>query len=526
MEKQEKLEKLLDEKARKLFQKDYEAYYLEGYTGGTGFIPMSKSDKEKAIQEIRKALIYTLKKSMPKNPLPFFQNRYSIAMRVLNGINDISQLQVEPKDSQSKSKEEPFMIKEEKKPAMSRKEKFKALLDEKAKDLLAHGNKFNRMTPGMQEESMKEIKAALIYTIQSRMQNSGFFHSKYSMAVSTLNGINSIGQLKFEPKYPKSKPEEQNPKNQGRTNEETYYAYRIEDITLDEKKGNLLVNYGKPNTPPLSISKTDIMDFISAIMPEAEMKYRKLTPETIYKSLEENGTKLLNMFFKGRSMILISDFRDYLDYYNGAQKGVKQITSLNIDGEIEREHAFNYAKGKNTQLNNDPKSSESKPEEQNPQKQGHTNKGDSYYIYGIETITENSDNKDLLNVEYGPHKLPISIFKKDIMDFIRAILPEQEIDERRITSELISKSLEKNGTALLNEILAGRSMILISDYKNYLEYYNGVQNSLMKITGLHMDGHIQEKNAFNYILREPSREDLRPPRSPKESQQSRGDSER
>lgn len=96
----------------------------------------------------------------------------------------------------------------------------------------------------------------------------------------------------------------------------------------------------------------------------------------------------------------------------------------------------------------------------------------AFYNYGISDVNVNKSNEAILDVNFGHGKFPLHIFKRDIMDFIKAVLPEEEVEQRQITSEKVNKSLEEDGISLLNYLLGGRAMIIVSNYENYYEYCN------------------------------------------------------
>ncbi len=135
----------------------------------------------------------------------------------------------------------------------------------------------------------------------------------------------------------------------------------------------------------------------------------------------------------------------------------------------------------------------------------------AYFVYGLKGIKVNENNEEILDIEFGRSKFPLNIFKKDIIDFIRAVIPAEELEERGITEEKILKAIEEHGIEVLNELLEGRAIVLITDFYNYFEYINAGQNQIRKITTLNIDGEIEEETAFDYGEREPGYYDLYPP---------------
>ena len=130
-----------------------------------------------------------------------------------------------------------------------------------------------------------------------------------------------------------------------------------------------------------------------------------------------------------------------------------------------------------------------------------------YYNYSIDKIAEDSKNKDILDIYYGrrPYPFTFKIYKKDAVDFLKAILSEEEMKEVKI-EEGDFESGEIINT--LNFRLAGKGMIVISGTRNCNEYHNGTQNRIKKIVGINLDGKIEEDKAFDYDGRKPSIDDL------------------
>lgn len=147
-------------------------------------------------------------------------------------------------------------------------------------------------------------------------------------------------------------------------------------------------------------------------------------------------------------------------------------------------------------------------------------KNAAFYNYGITDISINEKNEELLNINYGRGKNPLSIFKRDIMAFIEAILPKDEREQREITAEKVNKALEEDGIKVLNYLLGGRSMIMITEFENYFEYCNVGQNHIKKITGLNINGEMELESAFDYEEKRPTYEDLYPP-TPKKNGEER-----
>ena len=136
---------------------------------------------------------------------------------------------------------------------------------------------------------------------------------------------------------------------------------------------------------------------------------------------------------------------------------------------------------------------------------------EAYYVYGINGITTRKENDNIMVINFGNGKLPLYIFRKDLIDFIHAIIPVEELEYLGITDEKILSVVEEKGVESLDELIKGRGMVLITDFKNYFEYSNGGQNGVKKITSIDIDGKFGRESAFDYESRKPSYYDLYPP---------------
>lgn len=132
----------------------------------------------------------------------------------------------------------------------------------------------------------------------------------------------------------------------------------------------------------------------------------------------------------------------------------------------------------------------------------------AYYSYGITNVTENENNRNIIDIHFGSSKLPLSIFKKDAYDFLRSIISQVEIRERGL--ERLLDKINGEEIKVLNYLLEGRAMVLCTDFENYLEYANGGQNGIQKITSIQLDGTFALTDAYDYASRQPGINDLYP----------------
>lgn len=116
----------------------------------------------------------------------------------------------------------------------------------------------------------------------------------------------------------------------------------------------------------------------------------------------------------------------------------------------------------------------------------------AFYCYAINGFETNKKNSAIVDIFYGRDKLPLHIFKKDANKFVKAIITPMEREERGIYR------LDGDEVEVLNRYLKGRAMILCTDFCNYVEYCNGLQNGIQVIVGLSIDGSIDLTESFNY----------------------------
>jgi len=139
------------------------------------------------------------------------------------------------------------------------------------------------------------------------------------------------------------------------------------------------------------------------------------------------------------------------------------------------------------------------------------NEEKALYNYAINGITQNERNPEIYDINYGGGKIPLSIFKKDIEDYMRAVIPLENDSALTADFERAIQCFKEQGDIEgLNAFLNGRAMIIISNFKNPSEYINGGQNGIKLITSLKLDGHLDLDNAFDYYTRKPSINDLYP----------------
>jgi len=139
------------------------------------------------------------------------------------------------------------------------------------------------------------------------------------------------------------------------------------------------------------------------------------------------------------------------------------------------------------------------------------NQQKAIYNYAINGITPNKRNPEIFDINYGGGKTPLSIFKKDMQDFMKAVIPLENDTAFTADFEKALQDFNEQGDITgLNAFLTGRAMIIVSNFKDVAEYINSAQNGIKLITSLNLDGHLDLDNAFDYYTRRPSYEDLYP----------------
>ncbi len=116
-----------------------------------------------------------------------------------------------------------------------------------------------------------------------------------------------------------------------------FYHYSIDGFETNKDNAALVdIFYGAGRKCPLQIFKKDAKRFINAIISKEEREKRLIGP------LVGDEVEVLNSLLKGRAMILCTDLKNYYEYINCGQNGIKEIAGLRIDGEINLREAFDY----------------------------------------------------------------------------------------------------------------------------------------------------------------------------------------
>jgi len=128
----------------------------------------------------------------------------------------------------------------------------------------------------------------------------------------------------------------------------------------------------------------------------------------------------------------------------------------------------------------------------------------AFYCYGIDGVEqfnngfECEQNPSLLTLKYGCGKK--YVFHADqAFKLIKAVYGVEMLLEMKLTEKRFNENVEKDGLIeCLNVYLKGRGMVMVTDFKNYLEYFNGGQNAVVGITSIDLNGayHSLEDNGM------------------------------
>ena len=132
----------------------------------------------------------------------------------------------------------------------------------------------------------------------------------------------------------------------------------------------------------------------------------------------------------------------------------------------------------------------------------------TFYSYGLKEININKENNNIYDINFGKFKFPLNVFKKDMVEFIETIISEEERDMFDLSSDKINNLIEKDSLEVLNKFIVGRSITLITTFRNPSEYINVGQNKIKYISSLNLDGKFER--VFDYENKKPKYEDLYP----------------
>ncbi len=148
----------------------------------------------------------------------------------------------------------------------------------------------------------------------------------------------------------------------------------------------------------------------------------------------------------------------------------------------------------------------------------------AFYNYAIRGVEENRKgmydpeqedkekyiNPDLLVLKYGLGRGKEFYFRKeDSYKLLQKIVGKNFLEFFAVTKEKFDVLVQENGYLdVLNHYLEGRAVVIVSEFENYLEYFNGGQNKVVGLTGIDLDGEYIAKNKEDLFLNTVSYDDI------------------
>ena len=148
----------------------------------------------------------------------------------------------------------------------------------------------------------------------------------------------------------------------------------------------------------------------------------------------------------------------------------------------------------------------------------------AFYNYAIRGVEENRKgmydpeqedkekyiNPDLLVLKYGLGRGKEFYFRKeDSYKLLQKIVGKNFLEFFKVTKEKFDTLVQENGYLdVLNHYLEGRAVVIVSEFENYLEYFNGGQNKVVGLTGIDLDGEYIAKNTTDLFLNTVSYDDI------------------
>ena len=99
--------------------------------------------------------------------------------------------------------------------------------------------------------------------------------------------------------------------------------------------------------------------------------------------------------------------------------------------------------------------------------------------------------------------------KEDSYKLLQKIVGKNFLESFKVTKEKFDTLVQENGYLdVLNHYLEGRAVVIVSEFENYLEYFNGGQNAVVGLTGKDLDGEYIAKNTTDLFLNTVSYDDI------------------
>ena len=124
----------------------------------------------------------------------------------------------------------------------------------------------------------------------------------------------------------------------------SYYNYGIDEVVensaketyMDCKPANtnlLILKYG--GGKKFYFRKVDSYKLLQRVLGQNFLQAIKYNEKTFHENIEKSGyVDVLNTFLKGRAIIFVTEFENYLEFLNGGQNSVVGLTGMDIDGKL------------------------------------------------------------------------------------------------------------------------------------------------------------------------------------------------
>ena len=125
----------------------------------------------------------------------------------------------------------------------------------------------------------------------------------------------------------------------------------------------------------------------------------------------------------------------------------------------------------------------------------------------MQSMHDNERNTSICELEFGNGKAPFYIWKEDVDEFLRAIVPVESDTTEALVKGAV-EGINKGDYSRVNALISSRGMIVQSSFKNDMEYINSATNGRIFIRSIKMNG--ERTHAFPYSDRKPEFQDIYP----------------
>ena len=133
----------------------------------------------------------------------------------------------------------------------------------------------------------------------------------------------------------------------------------------------------------------------------------------------------------------------------------------------------------------------------------------AYYNVGVIDVSQNKNNENLIDISVNFPQKYYTIRRDEIWDFCKAALPE--LLKGSYNMPKLVKALETDPIGTLKDILVGRSVIFVTEFSNYGEFFTAGFSGLVGITSMDIDGTLLAKNEYDLFKSTVTFEEKYPP---------------